>query len=81
MADYLKIKCYSCGHSWNVYAHEADQSEMPPRCPFCQERMGTEAWKRLVNGLFTLADANKFLLKDAEKNGSPFFQAETRNKN
>ena len=80
MADYLKIRCFSCGHAWNVYAHEADQADRPPRCPFCQERMRPETWERLVNSLFTMAETNKHLRLDAEEKGFPLFQAETRSK-
>lgn len=79
MANYLKIKCCSCGNAWNVYAHEADQADSPPRCPFCQSRMRPETWKRLVDCLFTTAEANKHLRRDAEK-GFPLFLAEIKAK-
>lgn len=76
---YLKITCYNCEGTFELYQHTMNHEEKPPRCPHCLARMTDRQWERLVNAYFTFEEVDKNFRTSHEERGTKLFQAEFKN--
>lgn len=69
----LKIKCFYCDGSWEVYSRDMN-NEKARICPHCQSSIESQTWKNQIMPAFgMLDDANRELFKDHTGHHIPLF--------
>ncbi len=73
---YLRIKCHSCGKTWELYPHMM-ADERAWMCPRCMNQIDEQTWR---NQLFPawgyMSDANMELVKDHTGYSKPLFEVD-----
>ena len=72
---YMKIKCHSCGATWEVYARNVTNVEYARTCPHCFKGIEKQTWeKQIISAFHALDDANRELIKDNTGYNAPLFE-------
>lgn len=73
---YLRIKCYYCGGTWEVYHRDLHSRYKKAReCPHCFQKIDEQAWDRQIFPAYNaLDDANRELFKDHLGYHVPLFE-------
>ncbi len=62
---FLKIRCKSCGQSWEVYHRDDWKDDRARQCPHCFAEINKNIWeKSIIPGFASLSDANRELWND-----------------
>ena len=73
---YLRIKCYYCGGTWEVYHRDLHSRYKKAReCPHCFQKIDEQTWDRQIFPAYNaLDDANRELFKDHLGHHVPLFE-------
>lgn len=73
---YLRIKCYYCGGTWEVYHRDLHNRYKKAReCPHCFQKIDEQTWEKQIFPAYNaLDDANRELFKDHLGYHVPLFE-------
>lgn len=73
---YLRIKCYYCGGTWEVYHRDLHSRYKKAReCPHCSQKIDEQTWDNQIFPAYNaLDDANRELFKDHLGHHVPLFE-------
>ena len=73
---YLRIKCYYCGGTWEVYHRDLHSRYKKAReCPHCFQKIDEQTWDNQIFPAYNaLDDANRELFKDHLGYHVPLFE-------
>ena len=73
---YLKIKCHSCGGTWEVYSRDIhNRYDRARRCPFCDKSIEKDVWnEQVIPTYLAMSDTNMVLSKEHTQYHRPLFE-------
>ena len=73
MSVTIKIRCFSCEHTFDYYFFQRKWDE-PIKCPFCYVEMDHQAAKMILDAAGEYSDANKNIRNHTSGLNLPLFQ-------